>query len=205
MQSLRARWPVMGAAPTSRARMAAAPAAPAPGLLPPATQQRRCRRTPLSSPRLSRAASGDNDDTAATTATTTTTSTAALSTADFDEAAAPPPGCSRYTVNIKKPLGLVLEQDVKTLVLRVAELSPEGAAQRAGVGIGDQLIAVSGVTYGRTEEYGEVVVQKQQQRVRLSARGETLKTIGAAIASHPGNWEVSLEFQRCGPGGVSDS
>jgi predicted metalloprotease with PDZ domain len=141
------------------------------------------------------------EDAAPTTATTTTNAPTALSTADFEETASPPPGCSRYTVNIKKPLGLVLEQDTKTLVLRVAELSPDGAAQRAGVGIGDQLIAVSGVVYDRTEEYGEVQVRKGQQRVRLSARGETLKTIGAAITSHPGAWDVTLEFQRCGDAG----
>lgn len=189
MHSLCASWPVM-ATPGRVARAGGPPSALV------ALPQRRNRAPTL---RLPRAAPED----AAPTTTMTTSAPAALSTADFEEAATPPPGCSRYTVNIKKPLGLVLEQDTKTLVLRVAELSPEGAAERAGVGIGDQLIAVSGVVYGRTEEYGEVQVKKEQQRVRLSARGETLKTIGAAISSHPGNWQVTLEFQRCGDAGSS--
>jgi len=122
---------------------------------------------------------------------------AALSTADFDEGAAAPPGCARYKVSLSKPLGLVLEQDLKTLAVRVASVAPEGAAEKAGVGAGDQLIAVSGIVYDRVEAYGEVKVSKGQSRIRLAARGETLKTLAAAIASHPGNWEVALELQRC--------
>lgn len=181
-QSLRARWPVVGASSSARARAAFITSAPTP-------------RVRLLLLRASAAA--DDSAAAAQTATTATSAPQALSTADFGEDATPPPGCSRYSVNIKKPFGLVFEQDKESLVITVAELTAEGAAERAGVGIGDQLIATSGVTYGRTEEYGEVQVKKEQQRVRLSARGETLKTIGAAISSHPGNWEVTLEFQRC--------
>lgn len=198
MHALRARWPVMagpGRAAVSRTtttRSAAGVAAPPPR---PVSRARR----PSSAP-LCRAADAD-DGAPASTTTTTSAAPAALTTADFEESAVPPAGCSRYTVNIKKPLGLVLEQDTKTLVLTVASLSAEGAAERAGVGLGDQLIAVSGITYDKNEEYGEVVVKKGQQRVRMSVRGETLRTVGAAIASHPGNWEVTLEFQRCGGGG----
>lgn len=189
MQSLHARWPV-----ATGVRRACASGRP--GASPSSPLLRAPRRAAAGS------GAGGAEPTATATATTTTTTTppqsaAALSTADFEENATPPPGCSRYTVNIKKPLGLVFEQDTKTLVVRVAELSPDGAAERAGVGIGDQLLATSGVVYGATEEYGEVQVKKQQARVRLSARGETLKTIGAAISSHPGAWDVTLEFQRC--------
>jgi hypothetical protein len=197
--SLQARWPLLQrrtvrASSRPAASSGSRPAAPAAAAASARSSARsaRCR------------ASSGNDD-APTTATTTTTATkanAALSTADFDEAATPPPGCARYKVSVKKPLGLVFEQDTRTLVVTVASLSPEGAAERAGVGIGDQLIAVSGIVYDKTEEYGEVQVKKGQQRVRVAARGETLKTLGAAISSHPGNWDVNLEFQRCEGGPV---
>jgi hypothetical protein len=197
MQSLRARWPVTGRSSSSSIRntTSSTAAAPLTSLL---HHQPRAAR-----PSAALRASADENAAAANAATTTTSPSPpcppqALSTSDFDEGATPPPGCSRYTVNIKKPFGLVFEQDKASLVITVAELTPEGAAERAGVGLGDQLIATSGVVYGAVEEYGEVQVKKQQQRIRLSARGETLKTIGAAVASHPGNWEVTLELQRCG-------
>jgi hypothetical protein len=31
----------------------------------------------------------------------------------------PPPGCSRYAISLKKPLGLVLEQNKATLAITV--------------------------------------------------------------------------------------
>lgn len=109
-----------------------------------------------------------------------------------------PPGCSRYSVSLKKPLGIVLEQKKDTGIITVVEISPEGSAARTGqVSVGDQLIATSGVTYGKEEDYGGAKVKKGQQVVRISALGQTFKTIAAAIGSHPGHMEVKLEFQRC--------
>jgi hypothetical protein len=202
---VRARWPVM--AGPGRAARPSTTTRPSTKCVARSSPQQPLRRPPCSA--LCRAGADNSSSSSGggggvdgggdgAAAATTATAPAALTTADFEESAVPPAGCSRYTVNIKKPLGLVLEQDTKTLVLRVAALSPEGAAERAGVTVGDQLIAVSGITYDKNEAYGEVVVKKGQQRVRMSARGETLRTVGAAIASHPGNWEVTLEFQRCG-------
>ena len=59
----------------------------------------------------------------------------------------PPPGCSRYTVSLTKPLGLVLEQQTEGGPIVVAEITHDGAAAKTGlVSVGDQLIATSGVT-----------------------------------------------------------
>lgn len=44
-----------------------------------------------------------------------------------------PPGCSRYSISIKKPLGLVLEQNKQTGVITIAEISPEGNAAKTGL------------------------------------------------------------------------
>jgi hypothetical protein len=44
-----------------------------------------------------------------------------------------PPGCSRYSISIKKPLGLVLEQNKDTNVITVAEITPEGNAAKTGL------------------------------------------------------------------------
>ncbi|KAF8068450.1 Mpp7 [Scenedesmus sp. PABB004] len=117
-----------------------------------------------------------------------------------------PPGCSRYVVELKKPLGIVLEQDKATGVITVADVAPDGSAARTGlVAIGDQLIATSGITYGSEEDYGGVTVKKGQRVVRVSTRGASFKTVSAAIGSHPGHMEVKLEFQRCGAAPVTAS
>jgi hypothetical protein len=50
----------------------------------------------------------------------------------LQEGSTPPPGCSRYSISIKKPLGLVLEQNA-TGVITVAEISPEGSAAKTGL------------------------------------------------------------------------
>ncbi|KAL6762694.1 hypothetical protein V8C86DRAFT_2513596 [Haematococcus lacustris] len=111
-----------------------------------------------------------------------------------------PPGCSRYTVKLTKPMGLVLQQDTKTLAITIADIKPDGSAAKAPerMCVGDQLIATSGVTYDREADYG-VMVKMGQKVVRLMVQGETFKTVSAAIGSHPGHIPVTLEFQRCEP------
>lgn len=44
-----------------------------------------------------------------------------------------PPGCSRYSISIKKPLGLVLEQNKDTNVITIADITPEGNAAKTGL------------------------------------------------------------------------
>lgn len=65
----------------------------------------------------------------------------------------PPPGCARYSIEVARPIGLVLEeQDGGAIV--VAEIVQDGNAAKTGlVGVGDQLIATSGVTYTTEQRY----------------------------------------------------
>jgi len=44
-----------------------------------------------------------------------------------------PPGCSRYSISVKKPLGLVLEQNKDTGVITIVEIAPEGNAAKTGL------------------------------------------------------------------------
>ncbi|KXZ44708.1 hypothetical protein GPECTOR_63g35 [Gonium pectorale] len=115
-----------------------------------------------------------------------------------------PIGCARYSVSLRKPLGIVLEQDNKSGNIFVAEVKPDGSAARDGkISVGDQLIATSGVIYTTESDYGGATVKGGQQVVRLRVQGETFKTVSAAIGSHPGHMPVQLEFQRCDPAALA--
>lgn len=108
-----------------------------------------------------------------------------------------PPNCARYTVNISKPLGLVMEETASGFI-RVAEILPGGNAERIGlIQVGDVLIATSGNVKTTEQYYGEVRVQGGEKRVRILCRGESFDTVMAAIGSHLASDLVSLEFQRC--------
>ena len=79
-----------------------------------------------------------------------------------------------------------------------AEVAPDSNAARSGeVGVGDSLIATSGLTYTRTQEYQGNVVRGGEQMVRVMVRNNSWKTVMAAISSHPAHLKVTLEFQRC--------
>lgn len=109
-----------------------------------------------------------------------------------------PPGCSRYSVSLTKPIGLVLEERKDTKTIVVAEIVPGGAAEKSGlVAVGDILIATNGYTRTTEQMYNEIVVRGGEQMVRLRVQGESFDTVLAAIGSIPGNMEVKLEFQRC--------
>ncbi len=109
-----------------------------------------------------------------------------------------PAGCSRYSVSLGKPLGLVLEENKSTGTIVVAEIVPGGNAEKSGViTVGDQLIATSGYTRTTEQMYGEIAVRGGEQIIRLPVRGESFDTVLAAISSHPGNFQVKLEFQQC--------
>jgi hypothetical protein len=109
-----------------------------------------------------------------------------------------PPGCARYSVTLSKPLGLILEQDRDNGSIYVAEVVPEGNADRNGtISAGDILIATSGYTRTTEQKYGEIVVRGGERVVRLLVRGERFETVMAAISSHPATVQVTLEFQRC--------
>ncbi|GBF93447.1 hypothetical protein Rsub_06580 [Raphidocelis subcapitata] len=118
----------------------------------------------------------------------------------------PPAGCSRYTVELRRPLGVVLEQQQAGGAIVVASITAGGNADKTGqMTVGDQLISTSGVTYTRTEEYGGVNVRKGQEIVKLNCLGESFKTVSAAIGSHPASIPVRLTFQRCDPAAAAST
>jgi predicted metalloprotease with PDZ domain len=82
-----------------------------------------------------------------------------------------PPGCARYTVNLSRPLGLVLEAQGNQIV--VAEVQTGGLAEREGtVKAGDILISTSGITYSRESDYGGAKVRMGEARVTLNVANE---------------------------------
>jgi hypothetical protein len=108
-----------------------------------------------------------------------------------------PPGCSRYAVIIKKPLGMYLETDKQGNIF-VAELIPGGAAEASGlINVGDRLLATSAIVFNSSMDYGGVSVKKGEEQIRFSTRGESFDTVMAAISTWPAPRKMKLEFQRC--------
>ncbi|KAG1660372.1 hypothetical protein FOA52_012665 [Chlamydomonas sp. UWO 241] len=110
----------------------------------------------------------------------------------------------RFTVSLKMPMGIVMEQnggDAAPIV--VTEVKAESAGEKEGVRVGDVLVATSGVTFSKEVDYNGVWVKAGETIVRLNVRGESFKTVCAAIRSHPGHKAVALDFQR--PCSVDDS
>lgn len=83
-----------------------------------------------------------------------------------------PPGCSRYEVELSRPLGLILEEN-KNGTIVVAEI-PEGgkAARLDTISVGDTLISTSALVYTRESEYQGNMVKSGEKRVILNCRGE---------------------------------
>jgi len=133
----------------------------------------------------------------------------------------PPAGCERIRVSLKKPLGLVLEQNRASLDIFVVEVLPDGSAAKDGrIAVGDQLIATSAIVYTAEEDYGGVSVKKGMSMVRLLCKGESFDTgerpsgavllrstthslraavceVLRAIGTHPGTQPVTLDIQKC--------
>eukprot|EP01025_Chloroclados_australasicus_P043709 TRINITY_DN46898_c0_g1_i2.p2 TRINITY_DN46898_c0_g1~~TRINITY_DN46898_c0_g1_i2.p2 ORF type:complete len:156 (-),score=11.48 TRINITY_DN46898_c0_g1_i2:576-1043(-) len=120
---------------------------------------------------------------------------AVQATSSVDEV---PPGCSRYTVRLGRPLGMVLEQskDGQGGIV-VAEVVPGGKAERTEIAAGDALISVSGTVYTRESQYNGNWVRSGEKQVTLNVRNETFDTIMAAIGSHKAGQAVEMTFQRC--------
>ena len=106
--------------------------------------------------------------------------------------------CLRYVVELKKPLGVVLEERKDGAGIFVVEVAEGGAAERDGqIKVGDELIACSGVVFTTSQSYNDVTVRGGEEVVRMSVRGQRFETVMAAIGSHPGNFTVKLELERC--------
>lgn len=112
-----------------------------------------------------------------------------------------PAGCERIRLSLKKPLGLVLEQNSATGDIFVVELLDGSAARDGRVAVGDQLIATSAIVFEREEDYGGVSVKKGMTMVRLLCKGETFDTVMRAIGTHPGTQPVRSLGQRSEGGG----
>ena len=64
-----------------------------------------------------------------------------------------PPGCARYAVELKKPLGMYLANDANGNIF-VEEIVPGGAADKCGlIGVGDRLIATSAIVFNGEMDY----------------------------------------------------
>ena len=109
----------------------------------------------------------------------------------------PPPGCSRYSIKVKRPLGLVLEEDKQGNIF-VAEVIEDGNAAKTGlVNAGDQLLFVSAVVFNKTNDYGGVQVKAGEETIKFMTRGEKFDTVMAAIGTNPSQRPVTLGFQKC--------
>ena len=83
-----------------------------------------------------------------------------------------PPGCSRYTIELKKPLGLALEEDGRGGI-KVAEVFDKGNAAIDGtVSPGDALISTTAIVYTREAEYQGNMVRSGEQTVTMNIQGE---------------------------------
>ncbi|KAI7840613.1 hypothetical protein COHA_005635 [Chlorella ohadii] len=122
---------------------------------------------------------------------------AALASSDSEDRV--PPGCSRYTVSLPKPLGLVLEEGKGGRGVYVAEIVAKGnAAEMAPeISVGDELIATNGLTFTTEQVYNDNIVRGGETYVRLNVRNNDFKTVMAAIGSIKPPMKVVLEFQRC--------
>ena len=112
-----------------------------------------------------------------------------------------PQSCARFSVVLRKPLGLVLEQSKKNGDIYVAEVVPGGNASRLqgdlAIGVGDILISVTGITTTTAQVYGETTVRGGETRVVVNTRGQSFDAIMAAIGSNKAGMDIKLEFQRC--------
>ena len=94
-----------------------------------------------------------------------------------------PPGCSRYTVELRKPLGLALEEDGAGGI-KVAEVHADGNAALDGtIAAGDTLISTSAITWTRESEYQGNMVHSGEKRVVLNVQGEVRRCDRSCI--HP--------------------
>lgn len=84
------------------------------------------------------------------------TSGAAAATSEGNDKDNIPPNCTRVSVEVKKPLGLILEEDGLGGI-RVAEVIEEGnCAKTKLIQAGDKILAISAEIKTRTQDYGGV-------------------------------------------------
>jgi len=88
-------------------------------------------------------------------------------------------GCARYTVELSRPLGLVLEEKGNGEIV-VGEVPKGGQAARQGmVQAGDLLISVTGIAYTRESNYQGATVRSGETLVTLNVQNEVCKAFDA--------------------------
>uniref|UniRef100_A0A7S1ISZ3 PDZ domain-containing protein n=1 Tax=Eutreptiella gymnastica TaxID=73025 RepID=A0A7S1ISZ3_9EUGL len=117
-------------------------------------------------------------------------------------------GWSTYDVTVRKPLGITLEDNIKSPKIGsvyVFETIQGGNAEKAGVRAGDVLQKCSAVklkdgTEGQFQQQGHgATPYRNFESFAFDTRGETFDTVMAAIASNNERWgyfDVSLRFAR---------
>jgi|TARA_B100001769_G_C22038809_1_gene558252 hypothetical protein len=125
------------------------------------------------------------------------TSGAAAATSEGNDKDNIPPNCTRVSVEVKKPLGLILEEDGLGGI-RVAEVIEEGnCAKTKLIQAGDKILAISAEIKTRTQDYGGVSVGSGEEMIRLQVQGEKFDTIMAAISSYPSQKTMKIDVLKC--------
>ena len=108
-----------------------------------------------------------------------------------------PANCSRVSVEVRKPLGLILEEDGLGGIV-VVEVVPEGnCAKTKLIQAGDKILAISAQIKTRVQDYGGVSVGSGEEMIRLQVQGEKFDTIMAAIGSYPSQKPMKIDVLKC--------
>jgi hypothetical protein len=110
-----------------------------------------------------------------------------------------PSNCARITIEAKKPLGLVLEEDGLGGI-KIRSINAEGnVAKLYGnkIGSGDKVLAISAQVKTRTQVYNEVSVGSGEEIIRLTVQGESFDTVMAAISSYPSQKTMKIDILKC--------
>jgi hypothetical protein len=108
-----------------------------------------------------------------------------------------PANCTRVSVEVKKPLGLILEEDGLGGIVVVEVVSEGNSAKTKLIRKGDKILAISAQIKTRTQDYGGVSVGSGEEMIRLQVQGEKFDTIMAAISSYPSQKTMKIDVLKC--------
>jgi hypothetical protein len=108
-----------------------------------------------------------------------------------------PANCTRVSVEVKKPLGLILEEDGLGGIVVVEVVSEGNSAKTKLIRKGDKILAISAQIKTRTQDYGGVSVGSGEEMIRLQVQGEKFDAIMAAISSYPSQKTMKIDVLKC--------
>jgi len=108
-----------------------------------------------------------------------------------------PANCTRVSVEVKKPLGLILEEDGLGGIVVVEVVSEGNSAKTKLIRAGDKILAISAQIKTRAQDYGGVSVGSGEEMIRLQVQGEKFDTIMAAISSYPSQKTMKIDVLKC--------